>query len=124
MASFGGIMVWDASQAYGNTQDVLPHYAHGITRLIKGANNTLPMELAPVTVDLSPEGTIVAKSPITTTATSSIATVTSTVTSTLALATVTITCSSLNTRATYSTSDVLFTVSVPNPVLPGQYMER
>lgn len=29
-------MVWDASQAYGNTQDVLPDYANGITRLIKG----------------------------------------------------------------------------------------
>lgn len=36
MSSFGGIMVWDVSQAYGNTQDVLPHYAQGITRLIKG----------------------------------------------------------------------------------------
>jgi chitinase len=36
MSSFGGIMVWDISQAYGNTQDVLPNYAHGITELIRG----------------------------------------------------------------------------------------
>ncbi|KAI8997331.1 glycoside hydrolase superfamily [Pilobolus umbonatus] len=36
MNSFGGIMVWDVSQAYGNTMDVLPHYASGITQLIYG----------------------------------------------------------------------------------------
>lgn len=36
MESFGGVMVWDASQAYGNTQDVLPNYANGVTRLVKG----------------------------------------------------------------------------------------
>lgn len=131
MTSFGGIMIWDASQAYGNTQDVLPHYAHGITRLVKGAtmglNDTSPIELAPVTVELSPEGTIVTpvpKNPATET-TSSIATtvVTSIVTSTLPI-TITTTCSSWNTRATYVTSDVLVTTSVPNPALPGQYLER
>ncbi|GAN03061.1 chitinase [Mucor ambiguus] len=48
MNSFGGIMVWDASQAYGNTQDVLPDYAHGIYRLIKDTNDTSPIELAPI----------------------------------------------------------------------------
>ncbi|GAA5808973.1 hypothetical protein MFLAVUS_002373 [Mucor flavus] len=58
--TFGGIMVWDASQAYGNTQDVLPDYANGITRLIKG-NNPAPAELAPVIIGLSPEGTTVAR---------------------------------------------------------------
>ncbi|KAL7318714.1 Chitinase 2 [Mucor circinelloides] len=51
MNSFGGIMVWDASQAYGNTQDVLPSYAHGIYRLIKDTSDTSPIELAPITVD-------------------------------------------------------------------------
>ncbi|KAI8376761.1 glycoside hydrolase superfamily, partial [Choanephora cucurbitarum] len=33
---FGGLMVWDISQAYANTGDVLPNYASGIARLIKG----------------------------------------------------------------------------------------
>ncbi|KAI9257923.1 glycoside hydrolase superfamily [Sporodiniella umbellata] len=36
LSSFGGVMVWDVSQAYGNQQDVLPSYAHGISRLIHG----------------------------------------------------------------------------------------
>ncbi|KAI8645896.1 glycoside hydrolase superfamily [Parasitella parasitica] len=48
MDSFGGIMVWDASQAYGNTDDVLPNYAYGIYRLIKETNDTSPIELAPI----------------------------------------------------------------------------
>ncbi|KAG2208845.1 hypothetical protein INT46_003626 [Mucor plumbeus] len=48
MNSFGGIMVWDASQAYGNTEDVLPNYAHGINRLIKLTDDTSSVELAPI----------------------------------------------------------------------------
>lgn len=36
MTSFGGIMIWDISQAYGNTEDVLPNYAHGVAELIRG----------------------------------------------------------------------------------------
>lgn len=35
LPSFGGIMVWDASQAYGNTGEILPNYAYGIKRLIR-----------------------------------------------------------------------------------------
>ncbi|CEP08376.1 hypothetical protein [Parasitella parasitica] len=46
--SFGGMMVWDASQAYGNTEDVLPNYAYGIYRLIKETNDSSPIELAPI----------------------------------------------------------------------------
>lgn len=29
-------MIWDVSQAYGNTLDVSPSYAHGVARLIHG----------------------------------------------------------------------------------------
>lgn len=35
LPSFGGVMVWDASQAYGNIGEILPNYAYGIKRLIK-----------------------------------------------------------------------------------------
>ncbi|CAO3701334.1 unnamed protein product [Rhizopus stolonifer] len=36
LSSFGGVMVWDVSQAYGNRLDVLPSYAHGVARLVHG----------------------------------------------------------------------------------------
>jgi chitinase len=35
LPSFGGIMVWDASQAYGHVSEILPNYAYGIKRLIR-----------------------------------------------------------------------------------------
>ncbi|KAG2205516.1 hypothetical protein INT47_005890 [Mucor saturninus] len=105
MNSFGGIMVWDVSQAYGNTQDVLPHYAQGITRLIKGKKSDQPsIELAPVTIGLSPEGTTVAIP------TPTLITVISTVTSTLQL-------SCLVTR------DILYTTHVPSTATPGVLAE-
>ncbi|KAG0740629.1 hypothetical protein G6F57_005426 [Rhizopus arrhizus] len=46
LESFGGIMIWDVSQAYGNTLDVSPSYAHGVARLIHGdkkEDDDLPM---------------------------------------------------------------------------------
>ncbi|KAI8086914.1 glycoside hydrolase superfamily [Gilbertella persicaria] len=48
---FGGVMVWDISQAYANTADVLPNYASGVSRLIKETDDTAPVELAPITIN-------------------------------------------------------------------------
>ncbi|CAO3660901.1 unnamed protein product [Rhizopus microsporus] len=64
LMTFGGIMVWDVSQAYGNTMDVLPSYAHGIAQLIH-SNTTLETVLAPESTTIATMNTV-SQSPATT----------------------------------------------------------
>ncbi|KAI8386840.1 glycoside hydrolase superfamily [Blakeslea trispora] len=54
---FGGVMVWDISQAYANTADVLPNYASGIARLIKGLP-PLPSSQLSLSISATPSPTL------------------------------------------------------------------
>ncbi|CAO3609069.1 unnamed protein product [Mucor hiemalis] len=143
--SFGGIMVWDVSQAFGNANDVLPNYAKGLTRLIKGVNDTSSIEYASVasststtssTSSSAPSATSVSSEasstisslPVITTSFESSASTqsnftsaTETATSTMPIATTG--CSLLSISTGYSTSNVTQTTKVPISATSGEYTE-